>query len=278
MSLTKEQKIMIVLSIVGIAMVVGMAILIVKYSNSGYFTILPQGQIVVIRFYGEISYSNGLGVLGLGVNANQLIQLLNRLDKDPNVKAIILDINSPGGDAVASELIAERIHSMHKPVIAVCESVCASGAYMVASACKKIYVQPDTITASIGAYIDYVNKTDYYKNKSIIYEPIKRNKYKDILAPYRPMTKEERAWLYQIVNQTYEHFVHMVEEYRHINFSKLPYMIRESAFCNGQEAVKYHLADGIEPLWKVEEMVNKKYCNGNCKIVYMNAGGSLFPL
>jgi protease-4 len=225
-------------------------------------------KIVIVKLYGPIYYSSAVPTIG-GIPAEDTVEVLRSLLNDSHVKAVILDINSPGGSLVGSYVLEEAVKRLaaKKPVIAVCEEECASGAYLVASAADKIYVNPGTLTGSIGVIISYLDFAGYLKKYNITYVAIKSGKYKDMASPYRHLTEYEREKLQEIVNRSYKLLVSIIERNRKLNLSSLPEYIRDGGVVDGYQAIKYRLADGLGSLMQVLQEVKRKYCKSeNCDI------------
>ncbi len=179
-------------------------------------------QIAVIDIHAPIEdhvAKSMFGGMGDGaVDAEDLCVRLRAAVRDDHVKAIIIDLDSGGGDVTGTAAIAGQIAKARvagKPVVAVMGSVCASGAYYIAAGCERIFTAPSTITGSIGAIF---MSPDLHKllegPLNISVNVIKSGPYKDIASPTRQMTDEERALLQKLVDGCYEQFVAAVVEGR----------------------------------------------------------------
>ena len=259
----KRLYIAILLYIIGsLALIV--AVLSKIFQNYDLFSI-SEKKIVILKLYGTITYSSE-SVFSNTIPAEKVVEILKNIDNDSSVVAVILDINSRGGTVVGCYVIEEAIRKMKKPVIAVCDEECTSGAYLIASAAKKIFMSKDTLTGSIGVILSYLDFSGLLKRFNITYVVIKSGKYKDIGSPYRPLTEKEYKILKEIVDNAYKNIVRIIERNRNINMSELPEYIREAGIITGEEAVKYGLADDIGTLSDVIDYVNEKYCNNECRI------------
>lgn len=181
-----------------------------------YFALSPDagvGQCVaVIRVNGEITVdSQDGGIFGGAQTASseRLVKLLRRAADNDKYTAVLLDINSPGGSAVASKEIFEEVlkASEKKPVVSYLGEVAASGGYYIASASDEIVSDPNAITGSIGARMTLLNYAGLLEKLGISEEDIKSGSMKDIGSASRDMTAEERELLQQIINETAEGFV-----------------------------------------------------------------------
>ncbi|ACC97600.1 Signal peptide peptidase SppA, 36K type [Elusimicrobium minutum Pei191] len=135
-------------------------------------------------------------------------------DKD-NVKAIIIDINSPGGTVAAVQDIYNAIlyarQVKNKKVVALFRDVSASGGYYIAVACDKIVAQPGTLTGSIGVIFQTGNFEGLMNKIGVSFSTIKSGQHKDIGSPYRKMTEEERTLLQELIDDSYNQFLDVVK-------------------------------------------------------------------
>ncbi|MCA8964500.1 MAG: signal peptide peptidase SppA [Planctomycetes bacterium] len=143
---------------------------------------------------------------------------LEQAVEDKNVKAVVLRINSPGGEVTASDILYNAVKkaAKEKPVVVYMDSMAASGGYYVAVAAERITARRTTITGSIGVIMSAWNFAEAAKKLGIDQIAIKsdRTPFKDILSPTRPMRDEERAMLTGIVDELYDQFVSVVDEGR----------------------------------------------------------------
>lgn len=180
-----------------------------------------RNKIVQIPIHGAIAEAANpvLGSRGGIVSTTEY--LLQRAGENPDVRGIILDINSPGGGVTDSDeiyLAVRRFRRDHpdKRVLAMFGDMAASGGYYVAAAAERIVARPTTITGSIGVIMSNYNFAEAAKELGIDQVTIKsdRTPYKDILSPMRAMTDEERAMLTSIVDELFDRFVDVVDEGR----------------------------------------------------------------
>ena len=160
-----------------------------------------------------------LDLSGVLLEPDKFDSELRRFADDSSVKAIILHINSPGGGAAASQEMYHEVlrvrKETHKPIVASIESVGASGAYYVASACDRIYANDASVVGSIGVIMEWTNYGDlmhWAKLKSVI---IHAGELKDAGDPARDMTPKEAAYFQSLVDNMYVQFVHDVATGRH---------------------------------------------------------------
>jgi len=159
----------------------------------------------VITFAGESSPLGG----GTTAGAQGIMRAVRRAERD-GVKAILLNINSPGGSAAASQAIFEELMRVRQKgkvkIVATMADVAASGGYYVAAAADHIVANPSTITGSIGVIVQIQNLTDLLKKVGVQTVTIKSGKFKDIASAYRPITPGETDLLKSFVNESYQQF------------------------------------------------------------------------
>ncbi|WP_256004817.1 signal peptide peptidase SppA [Pedobacter deserti] len=196
-----------------------------------------------------VIYANGDIMGGEGSNeeigSERLSRAIRKARTDSMVHAIVLRVNSPGGSALASDVIWREVLLARKvkPVIASFGDVAASGGYYIACAADSIFVQPNTITGSIGVFGVIPNLQNLLNNKlGITFDGVKTGKYADIMSMERPMTSGERLIVQNDVNRVYDSFLSRVAEGRKKSKSYVD-SIAGGRVWVGTDAVKIGLAD-----------------------------------
>ncbi len=174
------------------------------------------------------------------------IDELDKAENDPNIKAIILKVNCPGGEVVASEKLARKVKevSEKKPVVAYVETLGASGAYMTIAPANYIVAEKHSIVGSIGVRMDIIHYYGLMKKIGINTTVIKAGKFKDIGSPYRPMTLEEKDYLEKMINETYMDFVKWVAENRNMTINET-LKVADGKIYSGSDAKKVGLVDAV---------------------------------
>jgi protease-4 len=185
---------------------------------------------------------------GVILDADKVDTQLRKFGDDDSVKAIILHINSPGGGAAASQEIYHEVlrvrQEKHKKVVASVESVGASGAYYIASACDKIYANDASVVGSIGVIMEWTNYGDlmrWAKLKSVV---IHAGTLKDAGDPTHDMTPEEAAYFQSLVDNMYGQFVQDVATGRHTTADKIRPLATGQVWT-GQQSLPLGLIDKI---------------------------------
>jgi len=145
-------------------------------------------------------------------------EALTRASADPQVRALVLRINSPGGDVTTTDIIHHEIAEFKKeadvPVVAELMDVAASGGYYIASSADLIVANPTTVTGSIGVVAYGVDASGLLAKVGISSRAIKSGRMKDMGSPLRAMTDEERRVVQSIIDSMYERFIEVVMEGR----------------------------------------------------------------
>jgi len=188
-------------------------------------------------------------VKGVITSSRGIVEEIERLKEDDDVKAIILRINSPGGGVGPSQEIYQQVLRARekKKIIASMESVAASGGYYVACASDVIVANPGTITGSIGVVMEFSNIEDLLKKIGFRSYVIKSGKHKDIGSPLREMTPEEKTILQGVIDSVHSQFVRAVAEGRNMEESKVR-QIADGRIFSGEQAKELGLVDRLGSL------------------------------
>ncbi|HEY0895224.1 MAG TPA: signal peptide peptidase SppA [Sphingobacteriaceae bacterium] len=168
-----------------------------------------------------IVYANGEIISGEGddgtIGSDRISRAIRMAREDKKVKAVVLRVNSPGGSALASDVIWREVvlTKKVKPVMVSMGDVAASGGYYIACAADSIFAQPNTITGSIGVFGIIPNMKNFFNNKlGITFDGVKTGKYADLGTVNRPLTEEERLIIQSEVNKIYSSFTGKVAQGR----------------------------------------------------------------
>jgi protease-4 len=176
-----------------------------------------NGNVALISVEGAIVGSeNNILFEGVAVSAD-IIELIEKADKNPNIKAVIFEINSPGGSAVASEEIADAVKKVNKTTVAWIREAGASGAYWIASATDHIVANRVSITGSIGVIASYLEFPGFLDRYNVTYRRLVSGKYKDIGSPLKEMTEEEQEIFQKNLDLIRDYFVSEVARNRNMS-------------------------------------------------------------
>lgn len=187
-------------------------------------------------------------VTGIILDADKVDTDLRRFANDSSVKAIILHINSPGGGAAASQEIYHEVlrvrQESHKKIIASVESVGASGAYYIASACDRIYANDASVVGSIGVIMEWTNYGELLRWAKLKNITIHAGELKDAGDPSRDLTPKEQAYFQSLVDNMYTQFVHDVAVGRHTSDDRIRPLATGQVWT-GQQALPLQLIDQV---------------------------------
>ncbi len=203
-----------------------------------------KDKVAVIYANGEITGGEGSDNQ---IGSERISRAIRKARLDDDIKAIVIRVNSPGGSALASDVIWREIvlTKKEKPVIASFGDVAASGGYYIGCAADSIFVQPNTITGSIGVFGIIPNFQNLMTNKlGISFDGVKTGKYADIMATNRPMTEGERFIIQNELNRIYSGFVSRVADGRKKSKAYID-SIGGGHVWIGTDAVQIGLADKI---------------------------------
>jgi len=196
-------------------------------------------------------YANGDIISGEGndesIGSERISRAIRKARRDKKVKAIVLRVNSPGGSALASDVIWREmvLAKKSKPVIVSMGDVAASGGYYIACAADSIFAQPNTITGSIGVFGIIPNMQNFFKNKlGITFDGVKTGKFADLGTVSRPMTDAEKMIFQQEVNRVYSTFTQKVADGRKKSPAYID-SIGQGRVWSGTEALQNGLVDRL---------------------------------
>jgi protease-4 len=203
--------------------------------------------IAVIYVDGDITDGKSQAVPMFGqtvAGGETLIEALAAARADPRIGAVVLRIDSPGGSALASELISREVFATRgvKPIICSLSDVAASGGYFVAAGCDMIFAEPMTITGSIGIFYGKFDIGGLAKKLGITTDTFKRGKRADLESMFRPYTDEERTVLKDKLRYIYGRFVAAVSEGRGITKDEVDAVGRGHVW-SGTQALPIKLID-----------------------------------
>src|SRR3990167_9574469 len=200
---------------------------------------------------------DGMIAPGREFSAEEMIPILKHAFSDKNSIGVIIDINSPGGTPVQAALIHDAIITFkkkyHKKVIAVGEDMLTSGAYYVAVSADKIYVNPNTITGSIGVIMKGFGFVDLMKKVGIERRVYTVGNDKDRLDPFLPQSPADVQKIQQVMSEVHQNFVDAVLEGRKGKLRADPSILFTGDFWSGQAALKLGLVDGLGNLMGILE-------------------------
>jgi protease-4 len=215
-----------------------------NYVNAGNTPNNSGNKIAVIYAVGEIESGSGNEN---SIGSDRIAKAIREARLDDDVKAIVLRVNSPGGSALASDVIWREtvLAKKAKPFIVSMGDVAASGGYYISCAADRIFAQPNTITGSIGVFGLIPNAQKALSEKlGITIDTVNTNKHSDVGTILRGATKEEQAYIQQGVEKIYDVFITKVGEGRRMPKNNVD-SIGQGRVWSGADAIKINLVDEL---------------------------------
>ena len=208
-------------------------------------TYIPLGgEIAVIPINGMITLEGSSSLLQQSTSASNIIEKIREANNNPNVKGIVLEINSPGGTVMGSKKIADEVKNINKPVVAIITEYGTSGAYWIASQSDLIVADELSIVGSIGVIGSYLDFSGLLDNYNVTYNRLVTGEYKDINSPMKEMTPKEKELVQDRLDSIHEYFVKEVAEGRHLNEGDVQ-TIANGLFYLGGDAKNIGLIDEL---------------------------------
>ncbi|MDF2447861.1 MAG: signal peptide peptidase SppA, type [Bacteroidota bacterium] len=236
------------------------------YSGAGLKAKLIKERVAVIYAVGEIESGDGNNEK---IGSDRIVKAIRDARLDPNVKAIVLRVNSPGGSALASDVIWREtvLAQKTKPFIVSMGDVAASGGYYISCAADRIFAQPNTITGSIGVFGMIPNAQKTLSEKlGITIDTVNTNKHSDVGTILRRATTNEFEYIQQSVEHIYDVFISKVALGRKTSKNAID-SIGQGRVWSGVDAIQINLVDEIGGIGEAIRYAAKKANVSDYKII-----------
>ncbi len=219
-------------------------------SVGDYMSAIPKGKlteknrIAVVYAIGDINSGEGDDT---SIGSDRIAKALRDARLDDNVKAVVLRVNSPGGSALASDVIWREMTliKQKKPLVVSMGGLAASGGYYISIAADTIYAEPTTLTGSIGVFGLLPNISPFMKDKlGLTFDRVKTGKYADLGTATRAMSADEEAIIQRIVNNIYDDFTGKVANHRKLPLDSV-YAMAQGRVYSGTQALEIGLVDRL---------------------------------
>ena len=198
-----------------------------------------------------IVYASGQIIDGKGdestIGSTTLSEAIRKARTDKKVKAIVMRVNSPGGSAVASEVIRREVElaAKEKPFVVSMGNYAASGGYWISSTADYIFADPNTLTGSIGVFGTFPNLEGFFNDKvGLTFDEVKTNKNADFGSITKPLTPYQMTMLQKNVTNTYDEFITLVAETRGLRKTFVD-SIGQGRVWSGTDAIEIGLVDEL---------------------------------
>ncbi len=208
-------------------------------------------KIAVLPIIGTIGGSGSTSSLTPSATPETLRNQLRQAARDGRVKAVVLEVNSPGGGVVATDQMHESIgdfkETTDKPVVVSMGETAASGGYYLATAADEVVANPGTLTGSLGVIFSVLNYEEAEEKLGLEEEVFKSDRFKDIFSGSRERTPEEREIIQGLVEEDYERFVEVIVEGRDLPEDRVR-EIADGRVYSGRQAEALGLVDELGDL------------------------------
>lgn len=206
-------------------------------------------RIAVLHLEGAIVSGNDpMGFLSESViSSDRIVPLIHKLAQDDNVRAIVLRVDSPGGSALASDLIWRALEACGKPVVASMGDTAASGGYYISMGADTIFAEPGTLTGSIGVVGGKIAVEGLLKKVGVTTSVIRRGRNSGVLSLTEGFTESERTAMQEMLNRTYQQFTEKAAAGRKQELSVLEPLARGRVYT-GRQAKQIGLVDQLGTL------------------------------
>ena len=226
--------------------------MILKFlSRKSFFILFSVFILFLIIFNSNDTNENRIAIVnidGVIVESDKIVKALDAFNKDVNIKAIILRINSPGGSVAPSQEIYEKVYQLKrdkkKPIVTSVSNIAASGGYYIAIGSDIIVTNPGSIVGSIGVIMSYPIAKNLLNNLGIDFNTYKSGEYKDSGSPYRYNTENDDKYFNEVIDDLHSQFMLEVSRQRNISLGQLKEYAQGQIFT-GNQAMQIGLVDRI---------------------------------
>lgn len=253
----KETLKAVVLGLIAIVIIVGGGIWL-----SWYYSQQPKScNVAVAQLYGSVVYYPNEGGNASGIAdqtaSEDIRHKIEAADADPSIKAILLQIDSPGGDPVGGEEIADALKHATKPTVALIADQGDSAAYWAATGAETIFAYPNSSLVDIGVTQSYLDQTKQDEQNGLTFVSLSVGKYKDAGNPDAPLTPDEQALFQRDLNIAMQSFIGAVAENRNLSVASVT-AIADGSTMLGAMALQDGLIDKVGNIYDVENYLKGK--------------------
>ncbi|MFB6193830.1 MAG: S49 family peptidase [Halobaculum sp.] len=230
--------------LVGVLLTLGVAVAAVRGASSLTDSLFPGYNTAEVTVEGPISRDpSGIGPTSGGTPADDVVEQIERADEDDAAEALLLELNTPGGEVVPSDDIRSAAMAFDGPTVAYATDLCASGGMWIASGCDELWARDASQVGSIGVLGLRPNVSGFLNDRGIQFEKLTAGEYKDAGQPVTEFSDEDLEYLQGLTDGFYDQFVDRVAEGMDLD----PEFVRETEarVYLGEEAVETGLVDAL---------------------------------
>jgi len=207
---------------------------------------------MVVTYNSPDSYNDNGDLILDQTSADGVLWAIKDANENPDIKAIIVEVDSSGGYPVAGEEILNAVKNSEKPVVAFIRDIGASAAYWAISSADRIFASRNSNVGSIGVTMSYLSNVEKNNKEGYVYEQLSAGKYKDTGAPDKVLTYEEKNLILRDVNVIYENFIKDVSENRGLTIKAVK-SFADGSTVMGEKAKELGMIDEIGGINEVEK-------------------------
>jgi protease-4 len=244
--------------LLGVLLVLAIVVVGARLASNVAGSLLPSHNVAEVAVEGPITRDGGGGIASAptGPGADDIVEQIERADDDRGAAALLLKLNTPGGQIIPSEDIRLAAEAFDGPTVAYATDVCASGGYDIAAGCDELWARKGSIVGSIGVIGSRVNAKELADRVGLSYEQFTAGEYKDAGTPLKEIEEDERAYLQGIIDDYYDQFVETVAEGRAMDDETI--RETEARIFLGEEAHERGLVDELGTREDVEERLESQ--------------------
>ncbi|AUX08209.1 signal peptide peptidase SppA [Halalkaliarchaeum desulfuricum] len=240
----------------GIVLTIVLALVLLRIAAMVVRSTIADYNVAEVSVDGPITRDGGNPnpvARGMGTPADDIVEQIELADADDAVDALMLELNTPGGEVLPSDDIRRAAMEFEGPTVAYATDVCASGGYWIAAGCDELWARDASLVGSIGVISSRVNAAELAEKVGLSYERFAAGKYKDAGVPLKEIDDDEREYLQGLTDDFYESFIERVAEGRELD----PEFVRETEarVYLGEEAHELGLVDDLGTRDDVREHV-----------------------
>lgn len=243
-----------------------------------------EEKLLLIDLQGVISNKKDHSFTGATIElgmVEEVREIISKAEKDADIKALLVKVNSPGGTVTASDIIYHELMEYKKkkdiPVYVHVMDIAASGGYYIALAGDEIVAHPTSLVGSIGVIALKVNMESLMGKIGVEWEVVKSGDKKDFMSPFRPFTNEERKLFQNTIDNFHNRFVRKIADNRpELNQNEVTRLADGRVF-DSEQAMNLNLIDGIGYISETVDNIKVKLGNPHLKIITYQREGNYKP-
>ncbi len=222
-------------------------------------SLLPRYNVAEVPVEGPITRdtgSSGLPSSPTTPGADDIVDRIEAADADRHVDALLVKLNTPGGQVVPSDDIRRAAAEFDGPTIGYTQDMCASGGMWIASGCDELWARDGSIVGSIGVIFAQIRVSELLDRAGVDYEGITSGEYKDALSPFKPLEDDEREYIQALSDAWYENFVDRVADGTDMDEAAI--RETEARVYLGEEAVEFDMVDELGTREDIENRLEEE--------------------